>query len=394
MILNTSKSSLENPTHLWLEIPETEQVRIWEQVRSLGFSTASRRWVAYLNRLSLNAFLPWLRSEYSPNATPFPNFAALPSFWEVLNGTPINMGMRKLVLIPTEALDNSELRVPQEWVDIPDWVADYYLAVQVNLEEGCMRVWGYTTHAQLKNQASYDASDRAYCLDGSALISNLNVIWVAQQLCPLEATRVELPVLATLPLAQASNLLNRVGNPSVISPRTSIPFANWGALLQHGGWRKKLYEKRTLQQQQWSVVEWMQGGVSDFAQRFGWGSMELEPSFSGARGSEAPTLLPTLIRRLTVAGQQYELRVQPKGDIRDNVWRFELRHAIRGQYVPAGLKLKLLTEDLLPFPGNEVQASTSVERLYLEIAMGQPGEGLVWVVEPTPDNFEYEVLFF
>ncbi|NJL11464.1 MAG: DUF1822 family protein [Calothrix sp. SM1_7_51] len=394
MTLHSSIYTLENPTHLWLDIDETDKARIWQQTQKQGFSTSSRRWVGYLNRLTLNAFLPWLQSEHVTNATVFPQPAALPGIWEVVNGTSINIGTKKLVLIPTEALDLSELRVSQEWVDIPNWIADYYVAVQVNLEEGCIRIWGYATHAQLKNQATYDASDRAYSLDGEAVISNINIIWIAQQLCPSEITRVDVAALPTLPLAQAENLLNRVGNPAVVSPRTSIPFANWGALLEHGGWRQKLYEKRLEQQQQWSVLEWIQIGVSDFAQRFGWGSVELEPSFSGARGSESATLLPTMVRKLTVLGQQYELRVQPKGDVKNHVWRFELRHAVKGQYVPTGFKLQLLTEDLLPFPGNQVQATTSVERLYLEIAMGESGEGLVWVVEPTPENFEYEVLFF
>ena len=35
------------------------------------------------------------------------------------------------MLIPSEAIDDSELEVPQEWVDIPSWAADYYLAVQI-----------------------------------------------------------------------------------------------------------------------------------------------------------------------------------------------------------------------------------------------------------------------
>ena len=88
-----------------------------------GFSTDNRRWMASLNRLSLNAFLPWLQEEYAPNATVFPNLAVLPSIWEVVNGTAIDCGECGLVLIPTEAIDLSELRVPQEWVDIPSWSA-------------------------------------------------------------------------------------------------------------------------------------------------------------------------------------------------------------------------------------------------------------------------------
>ena len=66
-------------------------------------------------------------------------------------------------MIPTEALDISELRVPQEWVDIPNWSADYYAAVQVNVEEGYIRIWGYTSQVNLKEKATYDANEKAYC---------------------------------------------------------------------------------------------------------------------------------------------------------------------------------------------------------------------------------------
>ncbi len=391
IMFNPDTLTLTNSTHLWLDIPEAELEKIWQQ--SQAFSTPSRRWMAYLNRLSLNTFLPWLREEYAPEATPFPSLATLPSIWEVANGTGISMGEVRLALIPTEAADLSELRVPQEWVDIPSWTADYYLAVQVNLESGYIRIWGYTTHAQLKNTAIYDAGDRAYCLDGEDMISNLSILWMARQICPEEITRTETAPLPELSTAQTENLLNRLGNPSVISPRTAVPFETWGALLEHGGWRQRLYEQRQGLQQQWSVAQWLQTGVSDFAQKFGWGSVELQPSFAGARGSEQTSVLPTLVRRLTIAGQQYELRLQPKGNIADRVWRFELRSATRGELIPRGVKFKLLTEDLQPFDGNQVQAKTPVDRLYIEVALSNAREGLVWQTEPTPFDYESEILF-
>ena len=390
-MFNSDTVTLTNLTHLYLELPENELSKIWQQ--SQAFSTPSRSWMAYLNRLSLNAFLPWLRSEYASSAAPFPNLATLPSIWEVTNGTGISFGNTRLALIPTEATDLSEFRVPQEWVDIPNWVADYYLAVQVNIEEGYIRIWGYTTHAQLKKTASYDAGDRAYCLDGEDLISNLSILWMARQICPEEITRLEVAPLPELAQAQAENLLQRLGKSSVISPRTAVPFETWGAILEHGGWRKRLYEQRQGMQQQWSITQWLQTGVSDVAQKFGWGSMELQSTMEGARGS-GESASPTLVRRLTIAEQQYELRLQPKGDIASRVWRFELRNAIRGEMVPTGVKFKLLTEDLQPFDGNQVKATSPVERLYLEIALGDEGEGLVWETEPTPENFDREILFF
>ena len=392
MTFNPGTLTLTDSTHLWLEIPEAEQTKIWGQ--SQAFSTANRRWIAYLNRLSLNTFLPWLREEHAPNATAFPTIAANPSIWEVVNGTGISLGTTRIVLIPTEAADLSELRVPQEWVDIPSWTADYYLAVQVNLEEGCIRIWGYTTHALLKNMGTYDAGDRAYCLDGEDLISNLNILWMARQICPEEVTRIETAPLPALSLTQTENLLQRLGNPALILPRMAVPFETWGALLEHGGWRQRLYEKRQGQQQQWSILQWMQTGVSDFAQKFGWGSVELQSSFEGARGSEQETALPTMVRKLSITGQPYELRLEPKGNIEDNVWRFELRNGTRGELIPSGFKLKLLTEDLQPFEGNQVQAKTPVNRLYVEVALGDAGEGLVWQIEPTPEDCECEILYF
>ncbi|MBW4627894.1 MAG: DUF1822 family protein [Brasilonema octagenarum HA4186-MV1] len=392
MTFNQSTLTLTNSTDLWLEIPETEQTKAWEQ--SQAFSSSNRRWIAYLNRLSLNTFLPWVRDEYAPDATAFPKAAANPSIWEVVNGTGISFGTSRMVLIPTEAVDLDELRVPQEWVDIPSWSADYYVAVQVNLEEGCIRVAGYTTQAQLKNMGTYDAGDRAYCLDAENLISNLNILWMARQICPEEVTRTETAPLPTLSVTQAENLLKRLGNSALILPRLAVPFQTWGALLEHGGWRQRLYEQRQGMQPQWSIRQWVQGGVSDFAQKFGWGSIELQSSFQGSRGSVQEAELPTMVRRLTIDGQGYELRLQPKGNIENNIWRFELRNGNRDERIPSGFILKLLTEDLQPFDGNQVKATTPKERLYIEVALGESREGLVWQIEPTPEDYESEILYF
>ncbi|BAZ22897.1 hypothetical protein NIES4073_37850 [Kalymmatonema gypsitolerans NIES-4073] len=392
MTFDPGALTLTNTTDMWLEISEAEKTKIWEQ--SQAFSSVNRRWNAYINRLSLNTVLPWLREEYAADATVFPALKALPSIWEVVNGIGISLGTTRIALIPSEALDLSELRVPQEWVDIPNWSADYYLAVQVNLEEGYIRIWGCTTHAQLKTMGSYDASDRAYCLNGENLISNLSILWMAREICPEEVTHLETAPLPELSATQAENLLQRLGNPRLILPRLAVPFQTWGALLEHGGWRQRLYEQRQGVQQQWSIRQWVQSGVSDFAQKFGWGSVELQPTLAGARGSEPESATPTLVRKLTIAQQPYELRLQPKGSIEDSIWRFELRNGNRGELIPSGFKLKLLTEDLQPFEGNQAQATNPVNRLYVEVALGDAGEGLVWQVEPTPEDYECEILYF
>ncbi|MBV9386644.1 MAG: DUF1822 family protein, partial [Chroococcidiopsidaceae cyanobacterium CP_BM_ER_R8_30] len=162
MTLNPALPAFADPTQLWLEVSQTTQANAWQQSQS--FRAPNCRWNTYLNLSCLNTFLPWLREEYEPGAAPWPNLAALPSFWGVVNGTAITLGTKRLVLVPTETIDLSELRVPQEWVDIPSWVADYYIAAQVNPDDGWVRIWGYTTHQQLKTSGSYDSGDRTYCL--------------------------------------------------------------------------------------------------------------------------------------------------------------------------------------------------------------------------------------
>ncbi|MBE9214110.1 DUF1822 family protein [Plectonema cf. radiosum LEGE 06105] len=383
--------SLNNPTNLWLEIPENQQTKIWQQ--SQAYSTDNRRWIGYLNRLSLNVFLPWLQEEYAQDAKLFPNSATLPSIWEVTNGTGICFNGKKLVLIPTEALDISEIRVPQEWVDIPKWSADYYAAVQINVESGYMRIWGYTSQVNLKQMGNYDHRDRTYCLNKEHLISNLSILWIARQICPEEITKNPTVPIPELSAIQAENLLNRLGNPQVINPRQEIPWTMWGALLEQFGWRQRLYEQRLGIPKQWSIRQWMQTGVSEVARQFGWGSINLQPNLEGARGTTETPQGTTLIRKIIISGLEYELLVHPKGRIEDRIWRFELRRATVGEMIPVGLKLMLLTEDLQPFDGNQVQAKTPVERIYVDVALGEDEEGLVWKVEPTPDDYEYETLY-
>lgn len=352
MTVDTALFNFVEPTDLVLEIT-TEPNQVWLQTQS--FSTPASRYQAYLNQLCLSAVLPWLQEEYSLKANPWPSVATLPSFWEVVNGTAIEIDGIKLVLVPSEAIDLSELRVPQEWVDIPRWAADYYLAVQVEPDEGWVRIGGYCTHQQLKSKGSYDAGDRTYCLDEDDLITDISVLWVARQLCPEEATQTALAPLRALPLTQAENLLQRLGNPDVVAPRLAVPFELWGALLEHGGWRQRLYERRNIIPDQWSSWQWLREGVSDLAEQVGWGQIDFQQGFVGAKGVERATEA-VLSRPLAIAGQRYELQIIP---LEEGVWRFELRNSSGDspsktlrERIPGGFKLRILTEDLQPFGKN------------------------------------------
>lgn len=193
---------------LHLEIPQF-------QMQEQAYSTPGAYQRAWINQLCLQAFLPWFREEIDPSAKVYPSTTALPSFWELVNGTAITFDTSRLILIPTLAMDGDELRVPQEWVDILEWAADYYIAVEVNPDDGWIKIFGYTTHKSLKEKGVYDFGNRTYSLEREDLIQDINVLWVTRQMNYPEALRADITPLASIPQTQASNLLERLGNADV-----------------------------------------------------------------------------------------------------------------------------------------------------------------------------------
>ncbi|NET46215.1 DUF1822 family protein [Okeania sp. SIO2B3] len=61
--------------------------------------------------------------------------------------------------------------------------------------------------------------------------------------------------------------------------------------------------------------------------------------------------------------------------------------------IPAGFKLRLLTENGENFENNEAVSTHAVEKLYVDVIL-EPGEGLIWEIEPIPDDFSREILRF
>lgn len=382
----TFDSALFNPTQLCLPIDAALQAQAWQHSQ---VATPTSQWNVYLNQLCLQTLLPWLRED-APQASPTPNATALPYLWELVNGSAVAWANRRLVLVPTETIDLDEIRIPQEWVDIPNWAADYYLVVQVNPDQAWVRVAGFVTHQRLKQQAQLDHTDRTYALVESDLISDLSALWVSQQLTA-ESTRAPLAEIPNLSTAEATHLIQRLGNPELVNPRLAIPFERWAALLAHGGWRQQLAERRRGLPEQHSLLQWLQTGLSTVAQQCGWGRVDYQLSNAAARSTEGSS--PASVSRLvTVAAQRYELQVIPV-DAAANIWRFELTSLTPTGLIPSGITLRLLTEDLQPFEGNEDTALTNVERLYIEVAL-EPGEGLVWEIEPMPEEYDREILRF
>ncbi|MEK0189251.1 DUF1822 family protein, partial [Microcoleus anatoxicus] len=216
----------------------------WYQAQE--HSNPISRYNAYLNGACLKPFMQWITELLAEEGLPQPSVWHNPAnIWELLNGTAIEIGDTRLVLIPSDEGNLEEFSVPQEWVDIPNWTADYYLPVQMNLNgdddgECWMEVLGFATHRQLKHESRYNTGDRTYALSTQKLTKSLLVMDITLGL----NLQQKVPPLPSLSEVESTELLHTLGNLSVYSPRLLVPFAQWASFLANDECRQKLYNQR------------------------------------------------------------------------------------------------------------------------------------------------------
>lgn len=343
-----------DPREWVLEISPALQEQSWQQ--SQVYATSSSRWCAYINQICLDIFLNWMRAEYVANTTAWECIPGVPGFWEFVNGSVVLLGQKRVVLIPSEAIDDGELEVPQEWVDIPNWAAEYYIAVQVKPDGNWVRFWGYTTHQELKSLANYDPVDRTYCLDAQDLTKDLNAFWMTYQFAT-EEMKTAIAPLPELSSTQAENVCQRLGNSSVAFPRLEVPFLTWGALLENQQWRQHLYQQRQQRQQLQSSREqvnlsgWLEGiyetSWKTIETFFGTNAQSLAFSFRSSSGLASASVKRA---KLIDLGMQIEsqklvllVALTPQANQEVSI-RVQLHPASGEAYLPANMKLALLTE--------------------------------------------------
>ena len=220
--LNLSPLKSIYPEHLWIEVdfggvsslkqPELNQI-CFQQVgdylqREMGISVA----------------------EIVPSRSDINNF-----MWKLVNGFVLGIEGTRIVFIPSEYIDIQGFEVPQEWVDLPHWAADYYVPVQVDRELNCLRLWGFITHQALKHQSNFDPLSRNYEVGGNAVINELDALWIS---CEFQTDRVstsqqlEIKLIAQLSDSAAINIIDQLKtHKSVFSPRLKLSFERWGAIL-------------------------------------------------------------------------------------------------------------------------------------------------------------------
>lgn len=231
---------------IWLAFSLEYENYLLSSVRDYSYEAA--RWNAYLNCLSLNAFISWVKEylDLSETVLFLPNEDESYKLWEFLNGTSIQLGNNRIVIIPTEDSIVEEFCIQQEWIDIPGWEANFYVLIQVNPEEHWLRILGYANHNTIKYKAEYNQITRTYSLLRNNLTVDLNVMWI-------EGGLLTQKQLASIPLPnishqQVKTLIGKIDDHLLCSPRLLFNFEDWAAILADGNLRKCLYEQPTAEQ--------------------------------------------------------------------------------------------------------------------------------------------------
>ena len=299
MIFTTN--SLEATT-VWLAIEDRDLPTIADRT----YSNVTAQNNAELNQICLQKIQVWL-TEIGIESTPTFSPAQMDSIWDVVNGFALTVGNRRLIIIPSDKFDREELSVPQEWVDIPTWMGDYYLAVQIDLDERTMNIWGYTSHRTLRETGTFDRIDRTYSISSDFLIGDLDILWMAQLLDLQEITIV--PTIPSLNSDRSTSAIDRLSPPSPYSPRLDLDFNTWAAILSNNDLREQLHQRRlqvtTLQAvttPRLSLTDWLRQEFSQALEQ-GWqignaivgGEAAMMQNLAVVRGGEMSIELDKLI---------------------------------------------------------------------------------------------------
>jgi hypothetical protein len=354
---------LDTPTDLWLAISPQDHAQSWQSAELAHNPRES--WQRYLNHISLVTVLPWLQAETTAPATPWQDAAAICQDW--LPGVAIALApsspqAKRLVLLPSHTLDTSELCIPQEWVDLPEWAGDYFWAIQVDPDELDLRVWGYASHQQVKQHSHYDPQERLYRLDAHHLVPDLSAFWVLRQLQPQEPTQAAISPVPALSGSQAQALIAQLIEANPIALRQRLPFEQWAALLKNPNLCQQLAQQRSSPALELTLASTDASPEPLFGRLQTWLSNQLEtgwhtlesvlgddPSLAYGMRRVAADLSETAVRRVKrVKAPDQELllvvEVEPEPDDRLGI-RIQLRPLDATGVLPADLRMALLTGD-------------------------------------------------
>lgn len=250
-----------NSEHLWLKFSDEDQAKA-EEI-SQGCTLKGGRHQSFLNALSSICLMKWLKITFPQMNYHQLDEENLLTIWEFVNGTPININSSNLILLPEETEDLSEFYIPQEWVDIPRFRGDYFLPIQVNLETGWLRFWGFVAYEDIKKLGIYDHTFTQYILPEQVVEGDLNLLFLFEKysLSP----KPEYQPLPLLSKEEKYNLLTQLPLLDTMIIRHHLNFFQWAVLFSDDDCRQYLYQKY----QPLSLGNWLQYNFNQAYDR-GW----------------------------------------------------------------------------------------------------------------------------
>ncbi|MBL1208910.1 DUF1822 family protein [Geminocystis sp. GBBB08] len=234
-----------------LKIQLSDEIKreTWQQIKQLSNEVASYR--GYLNLLARKTFISWLNLMLETNILDTWQLENNLSIWEFVNGNAIDIDSNRIILIPTETQDKTEIDIPEEWLKIPDWVGNYYVAVEVNIEENYLNFWGYTSYEDLQTHGKLDSFNHTVDFPVEYLENDLNLMCLEY-----EYGWDMIPQIESLPLLspqQKENLFKEIKDN--LSPRLLGNFNQWLSFISNSQTRYQLFCSR----QSINLSQWFKG---------------------------------------------------------------------------------------------------------------------------------------
>jgi Protein of unknown function (DUF1822) len=156
---------------------------------------------------------------------------------QLVNGFCLKINDSKLIFIPSDRIDISSFEVAQEWVDLTNWMGDYYVPIQVDIDAQYLHLWGLITHQELKRtKEPTDRVFRYYHVDSDRTIDNLEILWTSCELSPAPRSKniTAGESICSLENGIVTELIDRIKSEASINfPRLILPFSQWGAILNN-----------------------------------------------------------------------------------------------------------------------------------------------------------------
>jgi hypothetical protein len=163
------------------------------------------------------------------------NIQFIPLISQLVTGFVLIVANTRIVFIPSEDLDYCGFEIEQEWVDLSNWAADYYVPVQVDLEGKFLNLWGFISHRDVQAKGEFDRISRTYIIDSQYISDDLDELWLtceliaSQEMSPERGAVLPVPELLPQTAQELIDILRE--NRSIFSPRLDLDFAQWGGIL-------------------------------------------------------------------------------------------------------------------------------------------------------------------